>query len=128
MENKKIRNQYKLLLIVIQLFLSGLCFSQAYPNKPIKLIVPFGPGGTTDLVARTLSQKLSISLGQQVVAENRVGAGSTIGTDFVAKSAADGYTLLMISTTHTISPWIYKSLPYDPLTGFSVIAKLVDSP
>ncbi len=69
-----------------------------------------------------------MSLGQQVVAENRVGAGSTIGTDVVAKSAPDGYTLLMISTTHTISPWIYKSLPYDPISGFTAIAKLVDSP
>lgn len=91
-------------------------------------MVPFGPGGTTDLVARTLSQKLSLSLGQQVVAENKVGAGSTIGTDYVAKSSPDGYTLLMISTTHTISPWIYKSLPYDPIASFSVISKLVDSP
>jgi len=91
-------------------------------------VVPFGPGGTTDLVARTLSQKLSLSLGQQVVAENKVGAGSTIGTDYVAKSSPDGYTLLMISTTHTISPWIYKSLPYDPIASFSVISKLVDSP
>jgi tripartite-type tricarboxylate transporter receptor subunit TctC len=91
-------------------------------------VVPFGPGGTTDLVARTLSQKLSLSLGQQVVAENKVGAGSTIGTDYVSKSPPDGYTLLMISTTHTISPWIYKNLPYDPIASFSVISKLVDSP
>jgi tripartite-type tricarboxylate transporter receptor subunit TctC len=119
---------YTALFLCFQFFFFAVCHAQSYPNKPIKLIVPFGPGGTTDLVARTLSQKLSASLGQQVVAENKVGAGSTIGTDFVAKSAPDGYTLLMISTTHTISPWIYKNLPYDPILGFTVISKLVDSP
>lgn len=122
----------KISLFLSFVFIQCLCtlnaYAQIYPNKPIKLVVPFGPGGTTDLVARTLSQKLSISLGQQVVAENKVGAGSTIGTDYVAKSPPDGYTLLMISTTHTISPWIYKNLPYDPISSFSVISKLVDSP
>ena len=106
----------------------GNAFAQAYPNKPIKLIVPFAPGGFTDVVARILGQKLSVSLGQQFVIENKAGAGSTIGTDFVAKAAPDGYTLVMISTTHVISPWIYKSMPYDPIKSFTVISKLVDSP
>lgn len=106
----------------------GTAFGQAYPNKPIKLIVPFAPGGFTDVVARILGQKLSIALGQQFVVENKAGAGSTIGTDYVAKSAPDGYTLVMISTTHVISPWIYKSMPYDPIKSFTVISKLVDSP
>ena len=102
--------------------------ASTYPNKPIRLIVPFAPGGFTDVVARILGQKLSIAMGQQFVIENKAGAGSTIGTDFVAKAAPDGYTLVMISTTHVISPWIYKTMPYDPIKGFTVITKLVDSP
>jgi tripartite-type tricarboxylate transporter receptor subunit TctC len=101
--------------------------AQAYPNKPIKLIVPFAPGGFTDVVARILGQKLSISLGQPFVIENKAGAGSTIGTDFVAKAAPDGYTLVMVSTTHVISPAIYPKLPYDPIKSFTPVAKLVDS-
>jgi tripartite-type tricarboxylate transporter receptor subunit TctC len=103
-------------------------WAQSYPNKPVKLIVPFGPGGFTDVVARIVGQKLSSNLGQQFVIENKVGAGSTIGTDFVAKSAPDGYTLVMISTTHVISPWIYKNMPYDPIKNFTSITKLVDAP
>jgi tripartite-type tricarboxylate transporter receptor subunit TctC len=102
--------------------------AQTYPNKPVKLIVPFGPGGFTDVVARIIGQRLSMALGQQFVIENKAGAGSTIGTDFVAKSAPDGYTLVLISTTHVISPWIYKNMPYDPLKSFTAVSKLVDSP
>jgi tripartite-type tricarboxylate transporter receptor subunit TctC len=102
--------------------------AQAYPTKPIKIIVPFGPGGFTDVVARILGVKLSESLGQPVVIENKPGAGSMIGTDQVAKSAADGHTLLIVSSTHVISPWIYKSLPYDPIKSFAPVTKLVDSP
>ena len=102
--------------------------SQNYPNKPVRLIVPFAPGGFTDVVARILGQKLSAAMGQPFVIENKAGAGSTIGTDFVAKSAPDGYTLVMVSTTHVISPWIYRSMPYDAIRSFSVISKLVDSP
>lgn len=107
---------------------SGAAFAQAYPTRPIKLIVPFAPGGFTDVVARILGQKLSVSMGQQFVIENKAGAGSTIGTDFVAKAAPDGYTLVMVSTTHVISPSIYKTMPYDPIKSFTVISKLVDSP
>ena len=101
--------------------------AQAYPNKPIKLIVPFAPGGFTDVVARIMGQKLSVSLGQPFVIENKAGAGSTIGTDFVAKAAPDGYTLVMVSTTHVISPAIYPKLPYDPIKSFTPVGKLVDS-
>ena len=102
--------------------------AQSYPNKPVKLVVPFAPGGFTDVVARILGQRLSTAMGQQFVIENKAGAGSIIGTDFVAKSAPDGYTLVMISTTHVISPWIYKTVPYDPLKSFVAVTKLVDSP
>ena len=99
----------------------------AYPNKPVRLIVPFAPGGFTDVVARILGQKLSVAMGQQFIVENKPGAGSTIGTDQVAKSAPDGYTLVMVSTTHVISPWIYQNLPYDPVKSFTPVSKLVDS-
>ena len=106
----------------------GGAMAQSYPNKPVRLIVPFAPGGFTDVVARILGVKLSAALGQQFVIENKAGAGSTIGTDFVAKAAPDGYTLVMVSSTHVISPWIYKAMPYDPIKSFTVVTKLVDSP
>lgn len=101
--------------------------AQGYPNRPVKILVPFGPGGFTDVVARILGQKLGAAMGQSFVIENRPGAGSTIGTDQVAKSAPDGYTLVMVSSTHVISPWIYKSIPYDPIKSFTPVGKLVDS-
>lgn len=106
----------------------GQALAQAYPTKPVKIIVPFGPGGFTDVVARILGVKLGESLGQSVVIENKPGAGSMIGTDQVAKSAPDGHTLVIVSSTHIISPWIYKNVPYDPIKGFTPITKLVDSP
>ncbi|WP_299511121.1 tripartite tricarboxylate transporter substrate binding protein [uncultured Limnohabitans sp.] len=106
----------------------GSSLAQTYPTKPVKIVVPFGPGGFTDVVARILGVKLGESLGQAVVIENKPGAGSTIGSDMVAKSAADGHTLLIVSSTHVISPWIYKNVPYDPIKGFTAVTKLVDSP
>jgi tripartite-type tricarboxylate transporter receptor subunit TctC len=122
----KPRARSLLLAPLLALSLSA-AFAQAYPARPVRLIVPFAPGGFTDVVARILGQKLSVAMGQQFVVENKAGAGSTIGTDFVAKAAPDGYTLLMVSSTHVISPWIYKSLPYDPIKSFTVVSKLVDS-
>ena len=103
-------------------------WAQTYPVKPVRLIVPFAPGGFTDLVARILGHRLSTAMGQQFIIDNRPGAGSIIGTEVVAKSPPDGYTLVMMSTTHVISPWIYKNLPYDPIKSFTVVSKLVDSP
>ena len=107
---------------------AGASAQPAYPNRPVRLIVPFAPGGFTDVVARILGQKMSVAMGQQFIVENKPGAGSSIGSDLVAKAAPDGYTLLMVSSTHVISPWIYKSLPYDPIKSFTVVGKLVDSP
>jgi tripartite-type tricarboxylate transporter receptor subunit TctC len=107
---------------------AGAADSAPWPSHPVKLVVPFAPGGFTDVTARILGQKLSEALGQQFVIENKPGAGSTIGSDLVAKAPPDGYTLLMVSTTHVISPWIYKHLPYDPIKSFTVVGKLVDSP
>ncbi|MEO5845674.1 MAG: tripartite tricarboxylate transporter substrate binding protein [Caldimonas sp.] len=99
-----------------------------YPSRPVTLIVPFSPGGFTDVVGRVIAEGLGKSLGQTLVIENKAGAGSTIGADFVAKAAPDGHTLLMISTTHVIAPAMYKSLPYDPYKSFVPVAKLVEGP
>jgi tripartite-type tricarboxylate transporter receptor subunit TctC len=106
-------------------------FAQAttsqWPARPVRLIVPFSPGGFTDVVARILAQQMSASLGASFVVENKPGAGSTIGTDFVAKSPPDGYTLVMVSSTHVISPWLYANIAYDPVKSFAPVTKLVDS-
>jgi tripartite-type tricarboxylate transporter receptor subunit TctC len=102
--------------------------ADAWPAKPVKIIVPFGPGGFTDVVARILQKELAPALGQPIIIENRPGAGSTIGTDSVAKSPPDGYTLVMVSTTHVISPHLYKKMPYDPIKDFAPVMKLVEGP
>ena len=102
--------------------------ADTWPSKPVKIIVPFGPGGFTDVVARILQKELAPALGQPIIIENRPGAGSTIGTDAVAKSPADGYTLVMVSTTHVISPHLYKKMPYDPIKDFAPVMKLVEGP
>jgi tripartite-type tricarboxylate transporter receptor subunit TctC len=107
----------------------GLAWPQAYPGKPVRLIVPFPPGGSTDIVARIVAQKLSERLGQQVVVENRGGAGGTIGTDVVAKSTPDGYTLGVGSTsTHAVAPSVYTKLGYDPVKDFAPISLVAVSP
>ena len=92
---------------------SGSALAQAWPSKPISLVVPFPAGGTTDVLARAVGQELSKSLGQPVVVESKPGAGATLGADYVAKSKADGYTLLMGAVHHTIASSVYKKLPYD---------------
>jgi tripartite-type tricarboxylate transporter receptor subunit TctC len=97
--------------------------AQSYPTKPIRLIVPYPPGGGTDFFARTVSAKLSDNLGQQVVVENRPGAATIIGAEAVAKSAPDGYTILLGDTaTFAVNPTLYKKLPYDPLKSFEPIS------
>ena len=99
-----------------------------YPNRPIKLIVPFPPAGATDIVDRIVAQKLTERLGQAVVVENKPGAGGSIGSDIVAKSAPDGFTLLMAtSSTHSIGPSLQK-LPYDPIKGFAAIIHIANVP
>jgi len=102
--------------------------ADSWPSKPVKIIVPFGPGGFTDVVARILQKELAPALGQPIIIENRPGAGSTIGTDAVAKAAPDGYTLVMVSTTHVISPHLYKKMTYDPIRDFAPVMKLVEGP
>lgn len=106
----------------------GTARADTYPDRAVKIVVPFGPGGYADVVARVLAQNLTLGTGQSFIVENRPGAGSTIGTDYVAKSKPDGYTLVIVSTTHVVSPALYKNLPYDPLTSFAPVSKLTETP
>lgn len=108
--------------------LATLAQAQLWPSKPIKWIVPFAPGGTTDILARTIGEKLALALGQPVIIENKPGAGSTIGTAEVSKAKPDGYTLAMVSTAHVISPHLYKQMPYDSLRDFTPVMKLAEGP
>jgi tripartite-type tricarboxylate transporter receptor subunit TctC len=98
--------------------------AQSYPNKPIRLVVPFPAGGSVDTVARAVGQKLGESLKQSVVVENRGGAGGNVGADVVAKAAPDGYTLLLTTPGLAIAPSIYRKLPFNPLTDFAPISQL----
>jgi len=107
----------------------GLAAAQAWPAKPIRLIVPFPPGGSTDIVARIVAQKLGERLGQPIVIENRGGAGGTIGTALIAKSAPDGYNLSVASTsTHVVAPGVYPKLDYDPVKDFAPVGLMAISP
>lgn len=103
--------------------------AQAWPSKPIRLIVPYPAGGTTDLLGRGIAQKMSEAFGQQVVVENRTGAGGNIGSDLVAKSKADGYTLVLGTiASHAINPNLYRDLPYDAEKDFAPIALVATLP
>jgi len=102
--------------------------AQQYPVKPVRMMVPFVPGGNTDIIARIVAPEMSKALGQQLVIENRGGAGSIIGTEVVAKSPPDGYTLLMVSAAHVINPAMVKKLPYDSLRDFAPISVVADVP
>jgi tripartite-type tricarboxylate transporter receptor subunit TctC len=103
---------------------SGSAMAQAWPSKPISLIVPFATGGTTDVLARTVGQELSKSLGQPVIVENKPGAGATLGADYVAKSKPDGHTILVGAVHHTIATSVYKKLPYDFQKDFAPVTTL----
>ena len=100
-----------------------------YPNRPIRIVVPFAAGGSTDLVARLVAQGMTTALGQQVVVENRSGAGGIIGSDAVAKAEPDGYTILAATvSTHAINPALYAKLPFDVKQDFAPITHLVNVP
>ena len=102
-------------LLILGTLISGVVVAQsgAYPNKPIKFIVPYPPGGGTDVIARIVQEPLSQNLGQQVVIENRGGAGGSIGSEIAAKSPPDGYTVLFTLSSHTINPAIYPKLGFN---------------
>jgi tripartite-type tricarboxylate transporter receptor subunit TctC len=103
-------------------FGTGLAAAQNYPTRPVRLIIPFPPGGSNDVVGRLIAIKLGDRLGKQVVVDNRSGAGGVIGTEAVAKAPPDGYTLLVVSLAHAVNPWLYK-LNYDPIKDFALLAK-----
>ena len=118
-------------LIAASLGLASLCallplqaLAQAFPSKPIRIIVPFTPGSATDTMGRIISERLSVALGQPVTIENRAGAGGTIGMNVVAKAPPDGYTLGVISSGHVVNPVLYASIPYDTLKDFAGVAPL----
>lgn len=115
--------------LVIGLTAGGAAAQDPYPTRPVRMVVPFPAGGPTDIVARPLAQKLSEALGQQVIVDNRGGAGGTIGADVAAKAAADGYTLLMGTVgTQAINSSLYKKLPYDPARDFAAVSLVAAAP
>lgn len=103
-------------------------FAQSYPNRPVKIVIPFTPGGSNDTVGRFLGDELQKKLRQPFVVENRGGAGGVVGSDSVAKAPADGYTLLLVSTPHVANPSIYKKMPYDALKSFAPVARVMAAP
>ena len=98
---------------------TGSAHAQKYPEKTVRIVTPFAPGGGTDVFARMLAQRLTEVYGQQFIVENRPGAGSTLGTEYVAKSPPDGYTLLMTSASFSFNPGLYPKLRYDPVKDFA---------
>lgn len=120
------------LLAVVALLLAGIfgqcSIAQDYPTRPVRLVVAYAPGGTTDVVARLLAQKLTEKLGQSVVVDNRAGSATNIGTEFVARSTADGYTLLLATSTQTVNVSLYPKLPYDLTKDFIAVSLVATSP
>jgi tripartite-type tricarboxylate transporter receptor subunit TctC len=109
------------LCAVLSLVWALLATAQPYPSRPVKIVVPATPGGAIDLIARTLADKLTGSLGQPVVVENKPGASNNLGTDFVAKSPPDGYTLVIIASSHATNKHLFKVMPFDPIKDFEPV-------
>ena len=121
--------KYALIMIGILLAVSlPAAFAQDYPTKPIHIIVSYAPGGGTDVIARVLARKLNERLGQPVIVENRPGAGGNIGTEAVAKAAADGYTLSLVPSSHAVAPLFYPKLPFDIFKDFTFITLVASGP
>src|SRR6185503_3012392 len=120
---------FRIAALLLALCAPLLAGAQAWPSKPVKIVVPFVAGGATDVVARLLAQKLTEAWGQSVIVENRAGAGGNIGADVVAKSTPDGYTLLMTSgSIVTANPYIYKSMSFDPAKDLVAITNVATGP
>jgi tripartite-type tricarboxylate transporter receptor subunit TctC len=126
---KRLLLQGVLALAAAAAMLPSPAAAQAFPGKPVRIVVPFPPGGSTDLLARRIGEKLAAAWGQPVIVDNRPGAGGTLGADHVAKSAPDGYTLLMgVTGTNAISGALYPKLPYDVAKDFAPVSLVVSSP
>ena len=107
---------------------SAIAAEAPYPNRPVRMVIAFAPGGGTDIVGRILAQKLTETWGQTVVVDNRPGAGSTIGTDIVAKAVPDGYTIQAVSMSHALNVSLYRKLPYDPIRDFAHVILAARAP
>jgi tripartite-type tricarboxylate transporter receptor subunit TctC len=116
------------LLTALAVLASTACPAQKYPDRPVRVLVPFPAAGGTDILARLFLQKVSERLGANFVIDNRAGAGGTIGTEIVAKAPPDGYTILVCSSSHTINPSVYKKLGYDPIRDFAPVTMLASGP
>jgi tripartite-type tricarboxylate transporter receptor subunit TctC len=112
----------RIAVLAVALLAAGAVSSQPYPSKPIRMIVGFAPGGGTDVTARAVVQELSAALGQRIVIDNRPGANGVIGAEIAAKSPADGYTILMVNSGHTVNPGMYRKLPYDTTRDFAPVS------
>jgi len=123
-----LRTALRLFAVTLALLGAGLSARAAYPDRPITLIVPFAPGGPTDIIARILATALGQSLGQQVIVDNRGGAAGNIGMGMAARATPDGYTLLLTSTAIAVNTALFKNLPYDPFKDFVPISELVAAP
>jgi tripartite-type tricarboxylate transporter receptor subunit TctC len=124
-----LRNLVPACLSLLLLALAGEALAQPYPNKPVRLIVPYPPGGVVDITGRLLAEQLRRELGGTVVVENKPGAGGTVGTAAVARSPADGYTILLAgAATHAFAPWLHKTLPYDPVKDFIPVTQVTEGP
>ena len=112
----------------VALFSIGSVQAQSYPGKPVRMVVPFAPGGGTDVIARHLAARMSESLKRQIVVDNRAGANGIVGSEMVANAPADGYTLLFVSSPHTVNPSLYAKLPYDTVRDFAPVSMAATSP
>jgi len=121
-------NSMKLLVVAALCAAGSIAHAQSYPSKPVRIIVPFPPGGGSDYIARLIAPPLTKVFGQQFIIDNRGGAGSTLGTELALKSPADGYTLLLISGSFTTSPSLYKQLRYDALNDMVPVIQTEDGP
>jgi len=129
MISSEVMKTVKLLALAVALALPLAAASQGYPSRPIRLIVPFAPGGATDVIARLVGQKVGEQLGQQIVVDNRPGANGNIGTEVAVKSPADGYTLVMsYDGTMAINPSVYRRMPFDPLKDLAPVASVAQLP
>ena len=115
-------------MLVLTALAAGTSFSQPYPAKPVRIVAPFAPGGGTDFIARLIAQKLTERLGQQVIVENKPGAGGNLGAEFAVKSAPDGYTLLLVAGSYTVNPSLYKKIPFDVKKNLIPVTRAGASP
>jgi len=124
------RGLFRLFAVLAGLVVCGTSAlaQQSFPSKQVHLLIPYPPGGAVDILGRTLGDELSKKWGQPVIIENRTGAGGTIASQVVAKSAPDGYTLVIVASGHAINPYLYSNLPYDTFRDFRPISLLGSSP